>query len=388
MHGARLVETPHVSVIIPLYNLGRFVGEAIESTLAQTIGRNAIEVIVVDDGSTDGGGDVARRYPGPVRCHRQENRGLSAARNAGLRLSQAPYLTFLDADDRVLPDKLEAQLAGFAAHPEAGLVYTGCRHIDESGQPLPQRGWSRYTGDVLGHLLLGNLIHPHTALVRRELVERAGGFDESLTSVEDWDLWLRISRAGALWHCIDRPLAEYRVRPGAMHDHPQRMLDNRLRVLDKFFADATLPRQTLERRPAAFQSAYLAAACDYFRSGDRPSGAHWFHAAVAAHPEYLTEPSNLRRFCRWMLPPGYQREEAIVAHWPLLAPILAAALDDLFARPNLEASIRRVRARARLAYWRTVARFSRKRIVARLRGGRADAMSLPPGAIPSLGCAP
>jgi glycosyltransferase involved in cell wall biosynthesis len=388
MQGARLVDTPQVSVIIPLYNLGRFVGEAIESTLAQTIGRDALEVIVIDDGSTDGGGDVARRYAGPVRCHRQENRGLSAARNAGLGLSHAPFVTFLDADDRVLPEKLEAQLAGFAAHPEAGLVYTGWRHIDESGHPLPQRGWSRYTGDVLGHLLLGNLIHPHAALVRRELVERAGGFDESLTSVEDWDLWLRISRAGALWHCIDRPLAEYRVRPGAMHDNPKRMLDNRLRVLDKFFADATLPHQAAERRHGAYQNAYLMAACDYFRSGDRPTGGHWFHAAIAAHPGYLTEPANLRRFCRWVLPAGYQREDAVVAHWHLLAPILAAALDDLFARPDLDDSIRHVRARARLAYWRTVARFVRKRIAARLRVGRRDAVPLPPGAIPSSGCAP
>jgi hypothetical protein len=241
---------------------------------------------------------------------------------------------------------------------------------------------------VLGHLLLGNLIHPHAALVRRELVERAGGFDESLTSVEDWDLWLRISRAGALWHCIDRPLAEYRVRPGAMHDNPKRMLDNRLRVLDKFFADATLPHQAAERRHGAYQNAYLMAACDYFRSGDRPTGGHWFHAAIAAHPGYLTEPANLRRFCRWVLPAGYQREDAVVAHWHLLAPILAAALDDLFARPDLDDSIRHVRARARLAYWRTVARFVRKRIAARLRVGRRDAVPLPPGAIPSSGCAP
>lgn len=377
---------PQVSVIVPLYNLRDFVTDAIDSVLAQTIPTDAVEIIVIDDGSTDGGGELVRRYASPVHYHHQNNRGLSAARNAGVRTARAPFLMFLDADDRILPEKLEAQLAGFRAHPDTDLVYTGWRYIDESGHPLPQRGWSREQGNVLEHLVLGNLIHPHAALVRRELVEHAGGFDETLTSVEDWDLWLRISRAGARWRCIDRPLAEYRIRAGAMHDNPQRMLDNRLRVLEKFFADESahaLPSPITARRAAAYQSAYLTAACDFFRAGDRRAGAEAFHAGILAAPGFLTEPANLRRLCRWILPPGYQRDDAIVAHWTLLVPILRTALEDLLTRADLDDAIRAVRARARLAYWRTVARFSRKRAAAWLRGTPDDAVALPPGAIAS-----
>lgn len=375
------IAPPRVSVIIPLYNLREFVSEAIDGTLAQTLPDGAIEIIVIDDGSTDGGGELVRRYGDRVRYHRQDNRGLSAARNAGIAASRAPFLMFLDADDRILPGKLEAQLDAFSLHPDVGIVYTGWRYIDEAGHPLPQHGWSRDTGDVLDRLLLGNIIHPLAALVRRDLVERAGGFDESLTSVEDWDLWLRISRAGARWHCVDRPLAEYRIRTGAMHDHPQRMLDNRLRVLGKFFADPDLTEAIAARRALAYQSAYLTAACDFFRAGERHRGATAFRAGVLERPEFLTEASNLRRLCRWILPPGYQREDMLVAQWPALAPILETALDDLFAGMDLEQSIRAVRARARLAHWRTVARFSRKRAVAWLRGSGDDALTLPLGAI-------
>ncbi len=353
-----------VSVIVPLYNLRAFVGEAIDSVLAQTLGADALEIIVVDDGSTDGGGDVVRGYGARITYVRQENCGLPAARNTGIRLGRAPFLTFLDADDRILPEKLAAQLDAFARDSEAALVYTGWHYIDERGERLPQRGRSVHGGDVLPDLVLGNLIHPHTALVRREIVERVGGFDESLTSVEDWDLWLRISRAGGLWRCVDRPLAEYRIRHDGMHQNAARMLENRLRVLAKFFADPALPPAVVARHALAYQNAYLMAACDFYRAGNRANGSESFHRAVAAAPAFLVDPANLRRFCRLVLPQGHQREATLIAHGGPLGRILRTALADLFARPDLEPAVRRLRPRARLAYWRTVVRLARKRIMA------------------------
>jgi hypothetical protein len=357
---------PRVSVVIPVFNLRTFLPEAIESVLAQTVPADVLETVVVDDGSTDGSGEVAARYAPRVRLLRQPNRGLPAARNAGLRATAAPFLTFLDADDRLLPEKLATELAVLDAHPETGLVYSGWHFIDETGRRLPQRGWSREEGDVLPRLVLGNLIHPHAALVRREAVERAGGFDERLTSVEDWDLWLRLSRAGLRWRLVDRPLAEYRIRPGAMHENAARMLENRLHVLDRFFADPALPPSVAALRPQAYQNAYLAAACDHYRAGTRAPGASAFRAAVAARPAIVTDPRGLRLICRWLLPLGSQSEASVAARAGELAATLRLMLADLFAAGAPGAEVARLRWQVRVAWWRTLARLRRKQALTTL----------------------
>jgi hypothetical protein len=194
-----------------------------------------------------------------------------------------------------------------------------------------------------------------------------GGFDETLTSVEDWDLWLRLARAGVQWHCVPLPLAEYRIREDGMHRNPGRMLDNRLRVLAKVFADPALPATVVARRPLAYQSAYLSGACDFFRAGDRAAGSRCFGTAVAARPAFVTEAASLRRFCRLVLPQGRQSDVAVVANWRPLTRILRLALADLFALPDLDPAVRRLRRRAALAYWTTVVRLARKRVTSRRR---------------------
>jgi hypothetical protein len=357
---------PRISVIIPVFNLRDFVADAIDSVLGQTLPASEIEVVVVDDGSTDGSSEVVARYVPRVRLVRQANRGLSGARNTGIRESSGAFLAFLDADDRLLPEKFAAQLAVFEARSELGLVYTGVRHVDEARRPLPQRGWSTVEGDVLPRLVLGNLIHPVTVLVRRDPVERAGGFDETLRSAEDWDLWLRLSRAGVLWGCVDRPLAEYRVRHDAMHQNPGRMAESCHRVLDKLFADPTLPPVIASLRPLAYQQAALVAACDHYRSGDRAGGAAWFRRAAAARPSFLTEPAAIRLFCRRLLPMGYQRGTVVLAELPRLVRILFRALADLFASPGLDAEIARLRWRAWCVACVAVAPLLRKRAKGRL----------------------
>jgi hypothetical protein len=354
------------SVIIPVFNLRTYLAEAIESVLAQTLARDDVEIVVVDDGSTDGSAEVARAFLPRIRYVAQENRGLSAARNAGIRASRAPALAFLDADDRFLPDKLAASLALLAKRPEVGIVYSGVSYIDAAGAPLPDRGSIRRDGDLLPDLLLGNLIHPNAAVVRRELVEAAGGFDETLTSLEDWDLWLRLSRRGTRWACVPRPLAEYRIRPDAMHQNHARMADNALRVLDKFFADPTLPPEIAARRPLAYQHAHLIAAADAYRTGDRTAGAAWFRRAAEGRPELLGEPRSLRRFCRLLLPPEAQGADAEAAEATRLARALRVALHDLFATPDLPAPVARQRHRARVAYGLTFLHLVRRRLT---RGG-------------------
>jgi glycosyltransferase involved in cell wall biosynthesis len=355
-----------ISIVIPVYDMRTYLPEAIESALAQTLPADATEIVVVDDGSRDGSGDVAARYAPRVRVVRQENRGLPAARNAGIRATTAPFLTFLDADDRLLPEKLAAEIALFDAQPELGVVYSGVRHVDDAGRPLPQRGFAREEGRVLGPLVLGNLIHPNAAMVRRSLVEQAGGFDERLTSVEDWDLWLRIARLGAPWGRVDRVLSEYRVRHDGMHQNAQRMLDNRLRVLARVFADPGLPAEVVALRGEAYRNTYLAAACDWYRVGDDVRGADAFRAAASSHPASLSDPRLLKTAAAWLLPDGGRNDALVAAQWPRVSATLRRMLRQLFATPELRPAVARRRTSAWVAYGRLATRYARKRLAARL----------------------
>lgn len=218
-------EEPLVSVIIPCYKQAHFLGEAIESVLAQTHMRH--EIVVVDDGSPDNTVEVASRYPG-VRCVRQTNGGLAAARNAGIRESRGEYLAFLDADDRLLPHALRAGLDCFHVRPECAYVSGHYRLMHADGTPLPDFVQVPPEPDVYRTLLQRNYIGMHaTVMYRRAVLELAGGFDTTLVSCEDYDMYLRIARGHAV-RSYDRVVAEYRRHAGAMSMDPARMLNGAL----------------------------------------------------------------------------------------------------------------------------------------------------------------
>ena len=182
-----------VSVVIPCYNQAHFLGEAIESVLGQSY-RN-VEIIVVDDGSTDNTSEVATRYP-KVRCIRQKNQGLSGARNSGLRESKGSYLVFLDADDLLLPHALEVGVERLKAHPECAFVSGRYKHITADRQLLWEVQPPPFKGkDYYAELLRGNYIGMHAAVMYQRFVfESVGGFDTSLRACEDYDLYLRVAR--------------------------------------------------------------------------------------------------------------------------------------------------------------------------------------------------
>ncbi|MFL6183180.1 MAG: glycosyltransferase family 2 protein, partial [Actinomycetes bacterium] len=171
-------EVALVSVIIPSYNHAHYLGQAIGSVLSQSY-RN-FEIIVVDDGSTDETSEVASRYE-RVRIVRQENRGLSGARNRGLREAKGEYVVFLDADDKLLPGALEAGLRCFEAHPECAFVSGTSRPIAEDGALLSQRSDTVVEGDHYLKLLRRNYIGMHaTVMYRRSVFDDVGGFDVTL----------------------------------------------------------------------------------------------------------------------------------------------------------------------------------------------------------------
>jgi len=229
---------PRVSVIIPARDHARFLGEALDSVLAQTF--QDLEVLVVDDGSTDETASVVTAYAPPVRYHYQTHGGVSRARNEGLRQTQGSYVAFLDADDTWAPAKLERQVAFLDAHPRVGVVFTSYYLTDETGRPFaiePRR--FPYRCRPFERLLIWPYGGMNVAMVRRACFDRVGAFAESLTAGEDWDLWLRVSQHFEFAN-LDEPLATYRQMPSAARAARRATGPDSFRcVLDGLFADET-----------------------------------------------------------------------------------------------------------------------------------------------------
>ena len=183
---------PMVSVVIPCYNQAHFLPEAIESALSQK--HRTIEVVVVDDGSRDKIREVIGRYSDIVFV-RQENRGLAEARNSGFGASSGEYVVFLDADDRLTPNAVEAHLLCFAKHPEAGFVVGDIDHITLDGSYLGSPRWPLLEANQYEELLRVNHVANTIAVMfHREVLEQLGGFKSACSPAEDYELLLRAAR--------------------------------------------------------------------------------------------------------------------------------------------------------------------------------------------------
>lgn len=222
-----------VSVIIPNYNHARYVGQAIESVLAQH--HPDVEIIVVDDGSSDDSRAVIGRFGTRVRAIFQENRGLSAARNTGIGAANGSYIAVLDADDLYEPDFASTLAPFLDANPQAEAVYCGYRFVNDDNQALPQQEARLVPPEELHQALVdGNFLVPEAILVRRRCYEQVGPFDESLSALEDLDMWLRITRHHTVLG-TPKLLTRHRVLAGSMSTDPARQTRNRLAVIRKHF---------------------------------------------------------------------------------------------------------------------------------------------------------
>jgi len=211
---------PLVSVIMPAYNAKLYIEEAIRSVLDQDYPN--IELIVIDDGSSDGTAELAESLGERVRVIRQINGGPAAARNKGIADARGELIAFLDADDLWLPGKVSAQVRYLAEHPDVGLVYGKFirwdGRSDGSFPPPPVRQndqgsttlVAEHSGRIYRELLFDNIVHIITAMVRKSVFETVGCFDEHLRTGEDYDLWLRVSREFQA-DKLNRTLACYRV---------------------------------------------------------------------------------------------------------------------------------------------------------------------------------
>jgi glycosyltransferase involved in cell wall biosynthesis len=220
-----------VSTIIPVYNGERTLGPALDSAAAQDY--RPLEVIVIDDGSTDGTADIARRYD--VRYAYQPNQGSAAARNAGILAAQGELLAFLDADDLWTPDKLRVQVAYLLEHPDLGYVLAHMRVFLEPGTSWPASlNRAYYEHDPTGYL-------PSTLLARREVFDRVGGFDTSFRTSQDSDWFLRAHDAGIAMAVVPEVLLNRRLHDANRTNDTQAVTLSLLRAV----------RASLERRRQA-----------------------------------------------------------------------------------------------------------------------------------------
>lgn len=184
-----------VSVIIPTYNRAAFIGASIRSVLEQTYSN--LELIVVDDGSTDDTDSVVAAYSDPrFRYVRQPNRGRSNARNHALSLAKGKFITFLDSDDMYLPDKVQSQVNYLRSHPGTGMVYTSAHCVDDQGEMLPNKYLASVSGLIYESIAFFTpvTITLPTVMTYKEVFDHVGGFDEKMYRFEDTDMWRRISK--------------------------------------------------------------------------------------------------------------------------------------------------------------------------------------------------
>jgi glycosyltransferase involved in cell wall biosynthesis len=226
--------SPLVSVIVPAFNAETTLREAVESALGGSYSK--IEVIIVDDGSTDATARIAVKLANGdprVSVHRRGNGGVSAAFNSGLALAAGDYVARLDADDLWHPAKLERQVEAARRNPDAAFIYTWVRYIDGDGQVRRDAPPQRFPPHALCRGIYESLIGANSsALIRREVIQQFGGYDESLSSCEDLLLQLHVSAMYPVDY-VPQYLVGYRVRPDSLSEKPDNVLANWRKALER-----------------------------------------------------------------------------------------------------------------------------------------------------------
>ncbi|MFI5348843.1 MAG: glycosyltransferase family 2 protein [Elusimicrobiota bacterium] len=323
-----------VSVVIPTYNRARLVGSAIESVLAQNYAN--IEILVVDDGSKDDTvAMMARIYGGnpKVRFLPKANGGVSSARNLGIRESRGEFVAFLDADDAWLPGKLALQLECLSRFPEAGMVWTDMAAVDGDGKVLHERYLHRmysayehypslrslfakdlrearigdvdaYCGDIFSPMVLGNLVHTSTVLLRRERLTKVGFFNESFKTGEDYPFHLKTCREGPVAY-VDAPTIRYAVGLSDALTSPEKMIQISLNFLRTFEQTLAADLDRISLPPALIRErladAYSWTGQEHLNAGLDAEARAYFIKSIRTDPKKL---SRMTPLLKTLLPSG------------------------------------------------------------------------------------
>jgi glycosyltransferase involved in cell wall biosynthesis len=256
------------------------VGHAIQSVLDQTY--QDFEIVVVDDASKDNTEEVVKSFNDKrVRYIKHErNEGVAAARNTGIKATKSKYVAFQDSDDEWLPEKLEKQMVGFrTASSNIGVVYTAFLRIEGDKETyIPSPESTPKEGDIYDSLVRGNFVATPAAVVKRECFAKAGMFDEGIPCLEDWELWLRISK---YYHfkCIDQPLTiAYSGTPGSILANQGALARGYELILKKHYGDIK------EKGRKLLASYYIAAGNKLCLSGEFKRGRNYLIKAALAYP--------------------------------------------------------------------------------------------------------
>jgi glycosyltransferase involved in cell wall biosynthesis len=299
--ATRIVDNPDakqsVTVVIPSFNCARFIREAVDSALAQTV--PPLEVIVIDDGSTDNTPEIMAVYATDprVRYLRQKNAGPSTARNSGIRAAQGEFIAFLDADDRWKPNKLERQLDKFS-DDDIGVVFSGSRVFDKQGIRSENRAKESSCADMLQSLITTTAFFPSSVVVRKRCFDTCGLFDESLKKVEDREMWIRLAKRYR-FGCTPDCLVDYRLHAGALNMQTDGMEEAFRETLRRAFADGPLRRRWLVRAKAR---AFMHFDFSWVYHMARQHREAWLHTLLALVLYPLPDWGGQvfqRRFARW-----------------------------------------------------------------------------------------
>ncbi|HAT12703.1 MAG TPA: glycosyl transferase [Microcoleaceae bacterium UBA10368] len=280
--------TPQVSVIIPAYNGDRYIVQAVESSLSQTF--TDLEIIVVDDGSTDGTHQVLHPYLDRIRYIYQENQGVAAARNRGIKEAQGEFLAFLDADDYFLPSKLEKQLACFDVDPALDMVQTGWFIVNEKGQNISAvKPWEQAPKLDLESFILYKCVRPSAMLLRRKWWKKLGGFDSQFPLAEDLDFALRLTLKGGKAAWLEEILTCYRQHNSSLMSSGFPLMKNTEIMMEKFFARPDLPKSILRLKKQERYQCFVWMAWRMYRDGHIAEMAECLEKSLQYTPFSSTE---------------------------------------------------------------------------------------------------
>ena len=302
------VQNPLISIIMPVYNGEKFIQDAIDSVFAQTV--NDFELIVVDDGSTDATLAILEAYGDRLTVLRQQNSGHAAARNAAAGISRGQWIAMIDADDLWHPEKLAQQLS---VADNADVIYTAALNFEDSSRVdnTTFADGNCHNGDVFDQLVLDNFITHSSILMKRDAFLKSGGYDESLKTTCDWDLWLRMSASGCRFQGTPAPLTHYRWRATSNSRNHDRTCCDRLNVLTNALGSPRARRTSLLVRQKAIARVWQTSAWFVAEKDDRKA-LNWYLRSVLHRPYSIRGWKEVTRCCLHLCGISRQRIKRIL----------------------------------------------------------------------------
>lgn len=269
-----------ISVIIPTYNRAKFIAQAIESALSQPV--TSLEVIVVDDGSTDETSQIVQSIRDPRLCYiHQVNRGKGAAINHGFEVSQGRYIGKLDSDDWYLPDALPELIVRLEQNPELGVAAGGYQIVEQNGALIERVfPWKARPDLDIKTWVKGCPVLWQGALVRREWFEKVGGVDPRISGPDDWDFGLRLVAAGCKMDWVEKQIFNYRLHEGTSIKSDRRYYDEIMAILERSFSDPALMPEIIEEKVPAYLQANINSAGREYAAGNYDQAKHSLSQAI------------------------------------------------------------------------------------------------------------